>query len=153
VTTADGFLLDGRSDLAYLVCSTAFDQQPNDPALLDLCNRIAQHFIATDVGIFATETLKRCVKNDRGGPELQHTLAIGHFQQAKFGRAAEAAKPGFTSRPMHLSSVKVVVDLMRIFRMPQAAEYYRAVVSIDPDNQEARYELSQIEEEAQRAAP
>jgi len=153
VATADNFLRDGRSDLAYLVWSLAFDRQPDDPAVLDVCNRIGRDLIGTDVGMFATEILMRCVKNGKGGPELQHTLAIGHFQQAKFGRANWAAKPGLTSRPLHLSSVKVVADLMRIFRMPEAAEYYRAVVSIDPGNQEARYELSEIEKEAQRATP
>jgi arabinofuranosyltransferase len=149
---ADGFLLSGRSDLAYLVWSTAFEREPDAAYVLEVCNRICLDLIVTDAGMLATETLIRVTKEGRGGSDLQHTLAIGHFQQAKFGRAAEAARPGITSEPLHLSSVKVVADLLRIFRMPEAAGYYRAVLSLDPDNEEARTELSMIESEAERSA-
>ena len=110
VTAADGFLRDERSDLAYLVWSTAFDRRPDDPDVLDVCNRIGQRLIATDVGMFATETLMRCVKNGKGDPSSNTPLPLGissrRNSEGLIGRRSRVLPRGrFTCLPSKWSPI------------------------------------------------
>lgn len=100
-----------------------------------------------DQGRLATRILGICAPELSDDRRVQMRYAEALFTQGYFEDAARAARLGFSFDDPRVPPLRVIADVMRINRIPEAEVNYRAILRLDPGNAHARAELLAIQSE------
>ena len=109
--------------------------------------RLAHALHERDQGRLAMKIYGVCMPNLAEDREAHVDFARVLFSQGVFKDAAAEAKKGFSFDDPQVAPLRIIADVMRIRRIPEAEVNYNAILQLDPGNEHAQRELLAIERE------